>query len=75
MDKYIEVFCKQNPKFPVTCANPKCKKSHMLNSREVLSKKTYNFKCPNCDKITTIDTSKFAKDFISQMKKLGITVK
>lgn len=25
MDKYLEVFCKQNPKTPLECDNEKCK--------------------------------------------------
>lgn len=75
MDKYIEVFCKQNPKFSILCGNPDCKKEHTFKSKDVFKGKTYKFKCKYCDKTTEIDTTKFVKDFVSQLKKLGVTVK
>ena len=31
--------------------------------------------CENCGKTTEVDTTKFVKDFVSQLKKLGVTVK
>ena len=37
--------------------------------------KTYKFVCSSCGNNTEVDTSKFVKDFVSQLKKLGITVK
>ena len=75
MDKYIEIFCKQNPKFSVPCGNPDCKKEHTSKSKDVFKEKIYEFKCESCDKTTEIDTTKFVKDFVSQLKKLGITAK
>lgn len=75
MDKYIEVFCKQNPKFSIPCGNPDCKKEHIFKSKDVFKRKTYKFECKFCGETTEIDTTKFVKDFVSQLKKLGITVK
>ena len=75
MDKYIEVFCKQNPEITFPYGNPKCKKEHTFKTKEVFKKKTYKFECSSCGTNTEVDTSKFVKDFVSQLKKLGITVK
>lgn len=75
MDKHIEVFCKQNPKISFPCGNPDCKKEHTFNTKGVFKNKTYKFVCSSCGNNTEVDTSKFVKDFVSQLKKLGITVK
>lgn len=75
MDKYIEVLCKQNPKISFPCGNPECKKEHTFNSKDVFKKKIYEFKCTSCGKITELDTSEFVKNFVSTLKKMGITVK
>lgn len=75
MDKYIEVLCKQKPKISFPCGNPDCKKDHTFKSKEVFKNKSFKFTCESCGKTTEIDTTKFVKDFISQLKKMGITVK
>lgn len=74
MNKYVEVFCKQNPNFPLPCGNPECKKKTTFKSKDVFKSASFKFTCPSCGKDTTVDTTKFAKDFESQMKKAGITV-
>lgn len=75
MDKYIEVFCKQNPKISFPCGNPDCKKEHTFKTKDVFKNKTYKFECSTCGNTTDVDTTKFVKDFVTQLKKLGITVK
>lgn len=75
MDKYIEVFCKQNPKISFSCGNPDCKKEHTFKTKDVFKNKTYKFECSACGNTTEADTTKFVKDFVAQLKKLGITVK
>ena len=75
MDKYIEVFCNQNPKISFPCGNPDCKKEHTFKSKEVFKNKTYTFECKSCGETTEVDTTKFVKDFVSQLKKMGIVVK
>ena len=51
------------------------KKEHTFKSKDVFKNKTYQFVCENCGKTTEVDTTKFVKDFVSQLKKLGVTVK
>lgn len=75
MDKYIEVFCKQNPKISFPCGNPKCKKEHTFKTKDVFKGKTFEFECASCGMSTEVETAKFVKDFVAQLKKLGITVK
>ena len=75
MDKYIQVFCKQNPKMTLPCGNPSCKEKHTFNSKDVLKTKTYKFTCPKCGKDTTIDSTKFTEQFVKQLKAMGVTVK
>lgn len=75
MDKYIEVFCKQNPNISFPCGNPDCKKEYTFKSKDVFKNKTYMFECTSCGKTTEVDTTKFVKDFVSLLKKMGITVK
>lgn len=75
MDKYIELFCKQNPKMILECNNPECKQKTSVNSKDVFKCKSYSFICPKCCQETTYDTSKFVNDFKKQLKKLGITIK
>lgn len=72
MDKYIKVFCDQNPNFELECGN--CKANAKVKSKELFRKKTYEFKCKKCNEITLYDTSKFVKGIIKQLKELGITV-
>lgn len=75
MDKYVEFFCKQNPKISFPCGNPDCKKEHTFKSKDVFKNKTYTFKCASCGYTTKLDTTKFVKDFAAQLKKMGVTVK
>lgn len=72
MDKYIEIFCKQNPKMNMDCGNPECKHSFEVNSKDFFKNKTYSHVCEQCGKSTEYDTSKFVKDFKEQLKKLGV---
>lgn len=75
MDKYIEVFCKQNPKFALPCGNPECGKEHAFNSKDVFRSSSFDFKCDHCGNSTHIDSGKITKDLIAQIKKLGIKVR
>lgn len=75
MDKYIEALCKQKPEITLPCGNPQCKKEYKFKSKDVFKKKDYTFTCTACGKDTSCDTTKFAKDFVAQLKKAGITVK
>ncbi len=75
MNKYIEVFCKQNPNISFPCGNPDCKKEHTFKSKDVFKNNSYKFKCSSCGEVTNVDTTKFVKDFVATLKKLGITVK
>lgn len=75
MDKYIEVLCKQNPKMSFPCGNPECKKEHTFKSKDVFKNKIYKFECQYCGVTTELDTTKFVKDFVVQLKKMGVTVK
>lgn len=75
MDKYIEALCKQNPEITLHCGNPQCKKEYKFKSKDVFKKSDYNFTCKVCGKDTKYDTTKFVKDFVTQLKKMGITVK
>lgn len=72
MDKYMNIFCKQNPRITLPCGNPNCKKEHTFKSADVLKHKLYRFECSYCGTSTEIDTSKFTKDFISELKNLGV---
>ena len=74
MDKYIEVFCKQNPKFPLPCGNPDCGEEHDFNSKDVFKNKSFEFQCNRCGKSTSVNSAAIAKDIISKLKKFGITV-
>ena len=75
MNKYTELFCQQNPKMTFPCGNPNCKKEHTFKSKDVFKGKSFEFQCKFCGSSTKIDTSKFIKDFESQLKKLGIRLK
>lgn len=75
MDKYAELFCKQNPKMTLKCNNPDCDYKTTVNTKDVFQNKLYTILCPDCNKETAYDTSKFADDFKKQLKMLGITVK
>ncbi len=75
MDKYVELFCKQNPKMTLECNNPDCKQKTTVNSKDVFKRLSFTLLCSKCNKETIYDTSKFADDFKKQLKKLGVTVK
>lgn len=75
MDKYIQVFCKQNPEMTLPCGNPECKEKHTFASKDVLETETYQFTCEKCGKVTTIDSTKFTEQFVKQLKAMGVTVK
>lgn len=75
MDKVAEMFCKQNPNMELNCGNTECKNIIKVKSRNVFKNKQYSFTCEQCGKSTEYDTSKFADDFVKQLKKMGITLK
>ena len=75
MNKYIEVFCKQNPEFSLICDNPTCNKKHIFKSKDVFKAQSFKFKCIDCGATNVFNASKFIKDFETQMKKIGIVVK
>lgn len=75
MDKYTEIFCKQNPKISLSCGNPICKRKHTFKTKDVFKSKKYSFRCVSCGNTTEVDTSKFTKDLTIQLKELGVTVK
>lgn len=75
MDKYVELLCKQNPRMTLNCGNPDCTHKFSVDSKDVFKNKEYSFICPQCNKSTTYDTSKFADDFKKQLKKSGISLK
>lgn len=74
MDKYVELLCKQNPKMSLKCGNPDCDHKSSVDSKDVFKNKEYNLLCPECNKTTTYDTSKFSDDFKKQLKTLGISL-
>lgn len=75
MDKYIKVFCKQNPIISIICHNPECSCEFKVKSEEFFKENIYKQVCENCGKSSEYDTSIFVKEFISYMKKLGVEVK
>ena len=75
MNKYIELFCQQNPKFSLPCGNPHCKKEHIFKSKDVFKGKSFEFKCESCGNTTTFERDPFIKNFEAQLKKNGIVVK
>lgn len=72
MDKYVELFCKQNPEMKLKCQNPECDKEFKVRSKEVFSVKEYRHNCQYCNKESVFETTKFADSFKEQLKKLGV---
>ncbi|WP_124067511.1 hypothetical protein [Clostridium sp. E02] len=75
MDKYVEVFCKQNPVMNMACGNSECGCEFEVKTKEFFKNKTYNHTCAKCEKSTDYDTSKFVTGLIQQLKKLGVEVR
>ncbi len=74
MDKYVELLCKQNPKMTLECRNPDCGYKASVDSKDVFKNNEYKHLCPECNKVTSYDSSKFADDFKKQLKNLGISL-
>ena len=72
MEKHMEIFCAQNPKFELKCDNPECKTGgvHIFASKDVFKSDAFTFKCG--DKEVQVNTKDFSDSFKSQLKKLGI---
>ena len=75
MDKYVELFCKQNPKMTIKCNNPECDYECQVNSHDVFEEKEYAFHCPKCNKNTIYDSNEFAGNFKKQLNAMGIFLK
>lgn len=75
MDKYVELFCKQNPKMTIKCNNPSCDYECRVNSYDVFKEKEYALHCPKCNKNTIYDSHEFADDFKRQLNAMGIFLK
>lgn len=75
MDKYVMLFCKQNPKVKIRCNNPDCKCKATVSSENVFREDFYVFTCPDCGKETICNTSKFTDDFKNQLEKIGVSIK
>lgn len=75
MNKYLEVFCKQNPEFILVCGHPDCKAEHTFKSKDVFKSTSFRFKCDCCGNSTTKDSSGLAKDITTNLKRAGITVR
>lgn len=75
MNKYAEVFEKQNPEWVQPCMN--CNHNNKFRTKNVLrSKKDFVFTCTKCGADNTLkDIPAIIKDFEKQMKKAGIEVK
>lgn len=62
MEKYIEIFCKQNPMTDIECMNPKCKSKTKIRTKDFLKTKyTYKYHCPKCGSDNLYDTKDFYK--------------
>lgn len=73
MNKYVEVFAKQNPKFKITCKG--CGKVFYENTSDVFQNNEFKAICPNCKATTTItDIDKTAQQIEQQLKSLGVKV-
>ena len=72
MDKHMEIFCAQNPKFELECDNPECKPGgiHVFASKDVFKSNIFTFKCE--DKEIQFDTKEFSDSVKVQLKKAGI---
>ena len=75
MDKYLEVFCKQNPKIPLECGNEKCKFKFEVKTADLCKKKKYIRICEKCGKTTEYNCEKMFNDIVKKLKSLGIKVK
>lgn len=75
MNKYAEVFAKQNPTWEHKCEN--CNHKNKLKTKEVLSAKgDFVFICSKCGvEVTIKDIPTFVNDLEKKLKKMGITVK
>lgn len=61
MEKYLEIFCSQNPIFDYTCHG--CNTVNNIPTKELLENKySYIMTCKYCGKTTTIDTHDFHKE-------------
>ena len=60
MEKYIEIFCNQNPTMDIECKNPECKSKSKIKTKDFLKTKyTYKYHCDKCGSDTTYDTRDF----------------
>lgn len=77
MDKYLEVFAKQNPKMEFKCQADGCGRAYKFSTKKVLSSgDTFSFECPACGNQSHMTgLNKFKKDLIKQFKDLGLTVR
>lgn len=73
MDKYVKVFCQQNPTYYTACSH--CGKTNALKSMDVLSHRIYKFRCRYCGEYSTMNASKSIKDLPRQLKSMGLDVK
>ncbi len=75
MNKSAEFFCKQNPKFDLTCDNPTCHHKHTFKSKDVFKNQSFEFECDICGASNVFDANKFIKNFEIQLKKMGVHLK
>lgn len=77
MDKYLEVFIKQNPKITFECQNENCKHRHEFSTREVfMAGDTFTFDCFKCGNQSNITgLTVFKKEMIRKLKSIGVIVK
>ena len=75
MNKYAEVFAKQNPEWTQPCM--KCKHKNKFKTMDVLkSKKDFTFVCTKCGAENILENiPSFIKDIERKLKKEGIQVK
>lgn len=72
MEKYIEMFCNQNPEFEIECHNPECKRGgkHKFKSIDVLKNSTFEFICENST--ITFDSKYFLNSLKNELLKYGM---
>lgn len=75
MDKFVEVFAKQNPKMNISCGNPKCGKTVMVNTKDYFyaPNSEYILSCPHCGVTTTYYADITLKNLKKEFKNNGIT--
>lgn len=76
MDKFVEIFAKQNPYTEKECENPECRNKVRLKTKDLFSSPngTYTFTCPVCGGTTTLNGIDKAVDSLKkQFKKMGIS--